>query len=158
QLAATKVKVVLSGDGGDEVFAGYDRYPRALAEARRLDRLPGFLRTGLNAISALLPDRAPGKHYLRHASLDPRLRFIDGESLFPADLRARLVGAELARQVAHAADPLEARIELFVGAPGDPLRRLLYLDTMTYLPLDILTKLDRMTMANSLEARPPFLD
>jgi asparagine synthase (glutamine-hydrolysing) len=157
KLAAAEVKVVLSGDGGDELFAGYDRYPLALAEARRFDRLPAVARRALGLLSALLPDRAPGKHWLRHASLPARLRFIDGESLFPADLKRRLRGPALAGLDATA-DPPEARARLYERAPGDALGRLLYLDTMTYLPLDILTKVDRMTMAHSLEARPPLVD
>jgi asparagine synthase (glutamine-hydrolysing) len=158
KLAARHVKVVLSGDGGDEVFAGYDRYPTALAEARRLDRLPRALRRAIGVGAALLPDRAPGKHWLRHASLDPGIRYLDGQSLFPADLRDRLAGPALARMLADERHPLDERAQLYAEAPGDALARLLYLDTMTYLPLDILTKVDRMTMASSLEARPPLLD
>jgi asparagine synthase (glutamine-hydrolysing) len=158
RLAAAHVKVVLTGDGGDEVFAGYDRYPQALAEARRLDGLPAAARAILGAVGAVLPPSAPGKHWLRHASLDPRVRFIDGESLFPADLKARLIAGRLAARLDGAPDPLEARARLLDGAPGDALGRLLYYDTATYLPLDILTKVDRMTMAHSLEARPPLLD
>jgi asparagine synthase (glutamine-hydrolysing) len=161
KLAAAQVKVVLTGDGGDEVFAGYDHYPQALAEARRLDPLPRPARTLLGVASAVLPASAPGKHWLRHASLDPRVRFIDGASLFPADLKARLIAGDLAAQLARVeppADPVEARARLLDGAPGDALGRLLYYDSMTYLPLDILTKVDRMTMAHSLEARPPLLD
>jgi asparagine synthase (glutamine-hydrolysing) len=158
QLAARHVKVVLTGDGGDEVFAGYDRYPLELAEARRYDPLPARARRAIDRLAAALPDAAPGKHYLRHAALDPRRRFIDGQALFPADLKARLLGPSLRERLAGACDPENARVRLFAGAPGDALARLLYLDTMTYLPLDILTKVDRMTMACSLEARPPLLD
>jgi asparagine synthase (glutamine-hydrolysing) len=149
KLAAAEVKVVLSGDGGDEVFAGYDRYPLELRETK-LDRVPRLARSLLGAIASQLPDRARGKNFLRHISLDPRLRFVDGQSLFPADLKARLSGLDDA--------PLRERAGLLGGAPGDRLGRLLYFDTMTYLPLDILTKVDRMTMAHSLEARPPLLD
>jgi asparagine synthase (glutamine-hydrolysing) len=158
ELAAREVKVVLSGDGGDEVFAGYDRYPAALTEARRLDWLPRPARGALGLIAALLPDRAPGKHWLRHASLDARIRFVDGESLFPGDLKARLCGPRLLAELARGVDPLAERAAFLSRAPGDALGRLIYLDTLTYLPLDILTKVDRMTMAHSLEARPPLLD
>jgi asparagine synthase (glutamine-hydrolysing) len=149
KLAAEEVKVVLSGDGGDEVFAGYDRYPLELRESK-FDGAPRLARSLLGTIAATLPDRARGKNWLRHASLDPRFRFVDGQSVFPADLKARLSPLD--------DSPLHERAALFGGAPGDQLSRLLYLDTMTYLPLDILTKVDRMTMAHSLEARPPLLD
>jgi asparagine synthase (glutamine-hydrolysing) len=151
QLAASQVKVVLSGDGGDEVFAGYDRYPLELAEADRFDPLPRLLKNAMSGFSALLPDGALGKHWLRHAALDGELRYIDGQSLFPVDLKARLCGPAFP-------EPLYERAALRRHAPGDALKKLLYLDTMTYLPLDILHKVDRMTMAWSLEARPPLLD
>jgi asparagine synthase (glutamine-hydrolysing) len=157
KLAASQVKVVLSGDGGDEVFAGYDRYPLALAEARWLDRLPAPARWAAGALSHVVPEATPGKHWLHHASLPPALRFIDSESLFPSDYKARLVTRDLQRLTDPFA-PVRERARLYTGAPGDALSRLLYFDTMTYLPLDILTKVDRMTMACSLEARPPLLD
>jgi asparagine synthase (glutamine-hydrolysing) len=151
QLAAQHVKVVLSGDGGDELFAGYDRYPHALNEARLLDSLPSAARLAIGAAASVWPRRAPGHGWLHHAALPARLRFLDGESLFPRHMKRALAPALDAR-------PLDTRAALFADAPGDPLQRLLYLDTVTYLPLDILTKVDRMTMAHSLEARPPLLD
>ena len=163
RLAASRVKVVLSGDGGDEVFGGYDHYAEALADARRFDRLPDVARRAVGRLAAALPDRAPGKRWLRHASLASRVRFLDGESLFAADQKARLVSRDLTAMLQRsmsAADlePLEARARLLDRAPGDALGRLMWLDTMTYLPLDILTKVDRMSMAHSLEVRPPLLD
>jgi len=162
KLAAEQVKVVLSGDGGDEVFAGYERYGWAVAEQRRFGWLPRPARWALTRAAAALPDRARGKNFLRHIAQPPHLRYVDGESLFPAPMKERLLGPELRRALAdRRADALAAtreRVALLDGAPGDLVKRMLYLDTMTYLPLDILTKVDRMTMAHSLEARPPLLD
>jgi asparagine synthase (glutamine-hydrolysing) len=159
KLASSEVKVVLTGDGGDEVFAGYDRYPKALAEAARYDRLPARLRQLVGSVASLLPAGAPGKHRLHHLAMDPTRRFIDGQSLFPHHQRPLLRGsAPVARAMSAEPSPLDERAGLYQSAPGDALSRLLYLDTMTYLPLDILTKVDRMTMACSLEARPPLLD
>jgi asparagine synthase (glutamine-hydrolysing) len=154
QLAASQVKVVLSGDGGDEVFAGYDRYAQALRRARTLDWMPRPLRAMFGGLSQIVPDATPGKQWMHMVSLDPRLRFIDGEALFPSNLKRRLVAPELH----DTCDPLADRAALLDGAPGDALARLQYFETQTYLPLDILTKVDRMTMAHSLEARPPLLD
>ena len=162
QLAAAHVKVVLSGDGGDEVFAGYDRYGWTIRDERRFGWLPDVARRGLTALATALPDRARGKNFLRHIAQPTHLRHIDGESLFPGSMKARLLGPELRRLLAErnsdADAALRERVALLDGAPGDLVRRMLYLDTMTYLPLDILTKVDRMTMAHSLEARPPLLD
>ena len=162
KLAAEQVKVVLSGDGGDEVFAGYDRYGWSAREERRFGWLPSPLRRGLTALSAALPDRARGKNFLRHIAQPAHLRYVDGESLYGLTQKARLIGPELMRELTRrhvdAMAPTADRVALLDGAPGDLTKRLMYLDTMTYLPLDILTKVDRMTMAHSLEARPPLLD
>jgi asparagine synthase (glutamine-hydrolysing) len=157
QMAAQKVKVVLTGDGGDELFAGYDRYPRALSDVRRLDRLPGFARGVLAAVSATLAEGAPGKRWLRHASLPPRLRYLDDQALFPADYKARLLAPDLSARL-RGDDPLGAAARRLGDEPGDALSRLLRFDVQQYLPEDLLTKVDRMTMAHSLEARPPLLD
>jgi asparagine synthase (glutamine-hydrolysing) len=162
KLAAEQVKVVLSGDGGDEVFAGYDRYGWSAREERRFGWMPAPMRWAMTQMAAALPNRAPGKNFLRHVALPAHLRYVDGESMFQQPLKQRLVGPELMRELTrrHAGvmDPTAERVALLEGAPGDLTKRLMYLDTMTYLPLDILTKVDRMTMAHSLEARPPLLD
>jgi asparagine synthase (glutamine-hydrolysing) len=165
QLAAGHVKVVLSGDGGDEVFGGYDRYPTALAEAHRLDAVAqrhSHLRHWMKRAAEALPEPVYGKYWLRHVALDPRLRYIDSSTLFSPEAQARLltdgVRARVRRHLGDGPHPQELRARLLENAPGDVLGRILYLDTMTYLPLDILTKVDRMSMAHSLEVRPPLLD
>ncbi len=162
KLAAAHVKVVLSGDGGDEVFAGYERYGWAVDEERRFGWLPRPVRWALTRAAAALPDRARGKNFLRHIAQPAHLRYVDGESLFQAPMKQRLIGPELAALLAQRRlDALAAtreRVAMLDDAQGDLVKRLLYLDTMTYLPLDILTKVDRMTRAHSLEARPPLLD
>jgi asparagine synthase (glutamine-hydrolysing) len=162
QLAAAQVKVVLSGDGGDELFAGYERYSWTVAEERRFGWLPSPARRALTALAAALPDGARGKRYLRHIALPAHARYVDGEATFQAPDKARLVGRDLAALLAQRACTAFAayaeRQAILDGAPGDLIKRLIYLDMLTYLPLDILTKVDRMTMAHSLEARPPLLD
>ena len=162
QLAAAQVKVVLSGDGGDEVFAGYDRYGWTMREERRFGWLPRPLRWAMTQAASALPDRARGKNFLRHVAQPAHLRYVDGQALFQQPLKERLLGrelrAQLAHRYAHVHGPTDERVALLDHAPGDLVKRLMYLDTITYLPLDILTKVDRMTMAHSLEARPPLLD
>ncbi len=153
RLARRHVKVVLSGDGGDELFAGYDRY---VVDHRR--RHLGFLGDAglggaLRVLSAALPEGAPGKNYLYNLSL-PRLeRYLDSISLFPARQMADLLEPAV---IPHSESPFATALALGNGL--DPLSRLQDLDLNTYLPGDILTKVDRMSMANSLEARVPLLD
>jgi asparagine synthase (glutamine-hydrolysing) len=162
RIARRDVTVVLSGDGGDEVFAGYERYGWAVREERRFGWLPAPARWALTRAAAALPDRARGKNFLRHVAQPAHLRYVDGESLFQQPMKERLLGPELRAMLAQrrvdASAGTRERVALLDGAPGDLVKRLMYLDTMTYLPLDILTKVDRMTMAHSLEARPPLLD
>ena len=152
RLARQHVKVVLSGDGGDELFAGYDRY--VVDHRRRHLGLLGDAGLGrvLRVLSAALPEGAPGKNYLYNLSL-PRLeRYLDSISLFPA----RALGGLLEPAVVHHESSFATA--LAAGDGLDPLSRLQDLDLNTYLPGDILTKVDRMSMANSLEARVPLLD
>jgi asparagine synthase (glutamine-hydrolysing) len=157
KLAREHVKVVLSGDGGDELFAGYTRY--AVEQGRAgFARLPRVLRRGLMApLASQLPHGARGRNFIHNVALDPAERYLDNVSTFNAlgkralytpDFRRALAGREPAAEIFHAR---AARTDDAVG-------RLLYLDAKTYLPGDILTKVDRMSMAVSLEARVPLLE
>jgi asparagine synthase (glutamine-hydrolysing) len=159
KLAREHVKVVLSGDGGDELFAGYTRY--AVDRGRSgYARLPRVLRRGLmQPLSRSLPHGAWGRNYLHNVALDPLQRYLDSvsyftslnkRSLYSTDFRSQLNGLNTA---AALFEELGAQVK-----SGDPLDSLLYLDSKTYLPGDILTKVDRMSMAASLEARVPLLD
>lgn len=149
RLARQHVKVVLSGDGGDELFAGYDRY--MVDRGRRHLGLAGDLGFGpvLRAVGSLLPVGS-GKNTMYTLSLPRLQRYIHSISMFPGQaLEAILDDGEAASRVDIAT---QADSEL------DVLSRLQDLDLKTYLPGDILTKVDRMSMANSLEARVPLLD
>jgi asparagine synthase (glutamine-hydrolysing) len=153
RLARQHVKVVLSGDGGDELFAGYDRYVVDRHE-RRLGIL-GDLGLGapLRLVSDALPEGARGKNFLRHFSLPRMERYLDAICLFPHRALRDLLDPD----VASASPPLfEDALRDSQGL--DALSRLQDLDLRTYLPGDILTKVDRMSMAHSLEARVPLLD
>jgi asparagine synthase (glutamine-hydrolysing) len=154
KLAREHVKVVLSGDGGDELFAGYDRY--VVDWRRRRVGLLGDLGLGgpLRTASRVLPEGAPGKNYLFNLSLSRIERYRDAVSLFPGRHLAGLLADD--RLVTDGESPFEEAMR--AGRGLDPLSRLQALDLMTYLPGDILTKVDRMSMANSLEARVPLLD
>jgi asparagine synthase (glutamine-hydrolysing) len=167
KLAAEHVKVVLSGDGGDELFAGYDKYVVEGRE-RAFDRVPRPLRRLAGAIGALMPHGMRGRRFLRHLALEGGARYLDAQMLFHADERPHLFREDTLDEIDRdsrlkpASTPsVGAGSEWGVGAGFsrlDWLSALQYRDLNHYLPLDILTKVDRMTMAHSLEARPPLLD
>lgn len=156
RLAAGHVKVVLTGDGGDELFGGYDKYLVEQRE-RRFDRLPGGFRRLLGAAGAQLPVGTPGRRYLMHMALDGADRYIDASTLFPRREQCSLLNRDVVARMEPADFRADARAALTRSA-ADPLTALQYADLRGYLPLDILVKVDRMTMAHSLEARPPLLD
>jgi len=156
KLAAQQVKVVLSGDGGDELFGGYDKY---LVEGR--DRFARWLPVPAKALlaraSRALPEGAAGKEYLHYLSQPDHQRYLYANTLFRRDEQARLLTGD-ARAAVLEARPEHSRLDRLRKAEGHWLSRLQDVDIHEYLPLDILTKVDRMTMAHSLEARVPLLD
>ncbi|HVG19536.1 MAG TPA: asparagine synthase C-terminal domain-containing protein, partial [Blastocatellia bacterium] len=158
KMAREHVTVALSGDGGDELFAGYERY---VIDGKRavFGRVPGFIRRNvLLTASRLLPRSAYGKNFLRHIALDPDARYIDSVSYFNEAGKGDLLSSDFLRALGpYNSDEAFKRL---YDAPssGERIDHLLYLDGKTYLPGDILTKVDRMSMAHSLEARVPLLD
>jgi asparagine synthase (glutamine-hydrolysing) len=160
KMAREHVKVVLSGDGGDELFAGYTRYA---VERRRggFARLPRVLRAGvMQPLGRKLPHGAWGRNFIHNVALDPLERYLEEVSVFTRLNRPALYTEEFRRRLG---DDEGKAAALFRGhaahaAGTGALGSLLYLDSKTYLPGDILTKVDRMSMAASLEARVPLLD
>jgi asparagine synthase (glutamine-hydrolysing) len=157
KMAREYVTVALSGDGGDEVFGGYERYV-VDQRRQRYERLPAFLRRALLRASRALPQGAYGKRFLRNIALEPAARYVDSVTHFDRDSQIDLFSVD-ARRALAGYDPAE-RFERTFAAPASRsgLDHLLYLDSKTYLPGDILVKVDRMSMANSLETRAPLLD
>jgi len=155
-LARKHVKVALSGDGGDEAFAGYDRY-RIHLEDRSFKWIPKW--AGLwyrDRVHPMIPYRVPGRNLAYSISLPWEERYTEGVSLQSFQREMGVLSNDF---VASDAAPLKRFREYLDEAPAhDPLSRVLYLDSKTYLPGDILTKVDRMSMATSLEARVPMLD
>jgi asparagine synthase (glutamine-hydrolysing) len=158
--AREHVTVALSGDGGDELWAGYARHGaerRELVARRWLGPMAGGL---VGEVARHLPLRLKGTRSLRHLALAPadacaRKHVYDG---FDAPLRSTLYTGDFRDLVRHA-DPLAAfRRAYDACGSADPLDRALYVDVKTYLVDDIMTKVDRMSMAVSLEAREPLLD
>jgi asparagine synthase (glutamine-hydrolysing) len=155
KLAAEHVKVVLTGDGGDEIFAGYDKYVVEGRE-RAYDRVPAPIRRAAGAVGAVMADGMRGRRFLRHLALDGPRRYLDAQSLFHRDdIGALFERDALARMGDY--DPWVKPMS-HLGGRADWMSAVQYSDLQAYLPLDVLTKVDRMTMAHSIEARPPLLD
>ncbi len=155
-LARKYVKVALSGDGGDEAFAGYDRY-RIHLEDRSYKFIPGWAgHLYRDYVHPLVPYGMPGRNLAYSISLPWQERYIEGVSFQSFQREMGILSDDF---VASDRAPLKGFEEYLDKAPAhDPLSRVLYLDSKTYLPGDILTKVDRMSMAVSLEARVPMLD
>jgi asparagine synthase (glutamine-hydrolysing) len=160
RMARRHVTVALSGDGGDELFAGYDRFPAGLHRGP-FDYLPASVgRWYRKHLHPLVPHAVPGRHLVFNASLPQSERYLDHLAYLPVLGRERsLFSDDFLDQAATLRSPLVMFRDYLEAAPAtDMLSRLLYLDTKTYLAGDILTKVDRMSMATSLEVRVPILD
>jgi asparagine synthase (glutamine-hydrolysing) len=158
KLASEHVKVVLSGDGGDELFAGYERYAQDRRKTQ-FDKIPPFIKTKLlHPLSHALPRGLYGKNFLRNISLTPAARYVDSISFFHPELQSEMLTRQTRRSLAQHQTALNYAQIYASPTSADHVERLLYLDSKTYLPGDILTKVDRMSMAHSLESRVPLLD
>jgi asparagine synthase (glutamine-hydrolysing) len=156
RLAAESVTVVLSGDGGDELFAGYDKYVVEGRE-RRYGLVPRPLRRLIGRLPDVMPERMRGRRFLRHFALDGAERYLDATSMFRAEEQARLFTPEVAARLAGY-DPWDSLRPSLGEGTAHWLSTLQRADINGYLPLDILTKVDRMSMAHSIETRVPLLD
>jgi len=164
RLAARHVKVVLSGDGGDEAFGGYSRYAHDIKEAAIRRRLPFWFRRLLGRIAPVwpkadwLPRPLRAKTLLTNLALDTNDAYINTLSLCRPPLRRLLLAPDIAGSL-NGHVPGYAMRSAFNNAPsGDALAGMLATDFETFLPDDFLVKVDRASMACGLEVRPPLLD
>jgi asparagine synthase (glutamine-hydrolysing) len=164
-LARKHATVAVSGDGGDEVFSGYRRYRwHALVESVRGVLPAGVRRHAIGTLAKIYPklDRAPrwlrAKHTLTELSLDSALGYARTVTKVQRERRRALFSPSLVAAL-DGHDPT-GKIPALMAAAGtdDALVQAQYVDLHTWLPGDILTKVDRASMANSLEVRSPFLD
>src|ERR671929_810505 len=152
--ARKHVKVVLSGEGADELFGGYNIYREPLSLAA-FERLPGGIRRALGALSSKLPDGMRGKDLLRRGSIPLEQRYYGNARIFRDDELSFLEKRD--PDLSHVA--VTAELYRRTRAAGyDDVTAMQYVDLFTWLRGDILVKADKMTMANSLELRVPFLD
>jgi asparagine synthase (glutamine-hydrolysing) len=153
KTAAEHVTVVLSGEGADELAGGYSIYrePRSLAPVSRLGE--PFQR-GLRAVARALPEGVKGKSYLQRATTPIEARYFGNARVLDDEEKTRIVGGRLP-QTGHG----HLTAALYAEAVDlDDVTTMQHIDINTWLPGDILTKADRMSMAHSLELRVPFLD
>ncbi len=151
--ARKHVKVVLSGEGADELFGGYTIYREPIS-LRGFSHVPAPLRRGLGRLSTRIPEGRRGKDLLRRGSIGIEERYYGNARIFrPDEMQGLFKAYDPAVSYTDVTAPLYARTTHL-----DDSTRMQYVDLFTWLRGDILVKADKMTMANSLELRVPFLD
>ncbi len=157
-LAADHVKMVLSGEGADELFAGYARYPGERV-AHRLGALPGPVRRWASDVAHRLPGRRRAKLALNAlAQPDEVTRLSSWFPLFNTTMKRGLLRPEIQAELSGVSPAPVFEDCLAACDAADSVSRLLYVDTKLWLPDDLLARGDKTSMAASLEARVPFLD
>jgi len=164
RATAEHVKVALTGDAGDENFAGYPRY-RAVRLGAAFDRLPRWLREGLRGAVRTVPPslgvrtfRRRLRRFMDALTLDPVARYLRWCAIFDDERKMRLCTPEFLDGVRGISTTDLFRAEYDAAGPGDFLRRTMFCDLRRYLPDDLNAKVDIAAMAHSLETRSPFLD
>ncbi|MGD9677992.1 MAG: asparagine synthase (glutamine-hydrolyzing) [Vulcanibacillus sp.] len=154
ELAGQHVKVVLSGEGADELFGGYNIYKEPLSLAP-LVRFPKFIRILLAKLAALIPFNVKGKNYLIRGSKSVEERFIGNAFIFNESERDALLKDKGSKKykLSDITRPFYNKVNGY-----DDITKMQYLDINLWLTGDILLKADKMSMAHSLELRVPFLD
>ncbi|MBI4846721.1 MAG: asparagine synthase (glutamine-hydrolyzing) [Candidatus Omnitrophica bacterium] len=164
KFAALKVKVILTGDGGDESFAGYYRYTAA-SVAQAIDCMPLFLKNLFKMLFYLIPPgndvrtaRWQMKRFFKVLEYQPLMRYLNWVSAFRKNEKLELLNGDVLKQMSID-DDWEFLNRVYQEQSGiDFVDKTIKMEGNTYLPFDLLVKMDIASMANSLEVRSPFLD
>ena len=156
EFAARHVKVALSGDGGDELFGGYESF-QIVQKLQRYDAVPQMVRGFFSAVADRLPYSAYGKNYLHMVSRPGAIGRYFESNYAPWHMRKQLLEPEWMLP-GDEAYYLRAFGDYLLPGEADPLSQALYFEATAKLTGDMLVKVDRMSMANSLEVRSPLLD
>jgi len=156
KIAKKDVTVILSGDGGDELFGGYNWYSWVLSLNKTKSKL-GPCSYPISALSKLLPAYFKGKNFLSSLRLSPFSQFLKRVSIFTPEEKKLLYRDNLKEELLKS-NPIDNLEKYFKEIDGDILTKMTLTDFHYYLPEDILTKVDRASMAVSLETRVPWLD
>ncbi len=153
KMVAEDVKVVLSGEGADEFFGGYNIYHEPYS-LEGYQKIPKPLRKAAGGVAKSLPGHFKGKNFLIRGSKDLSERFIGNANMFSMEERKRIL-----KHVSTDKTPQDLTAPHYAQVEGlDPVAQMQYIDDNFWLPGDILLKADKMSMAHSLESRVPFLD
>ena len=161
KLTRHYVTVALSGDGGDELFGGYSNYLGAVGNYYAARILPQFVRSSLAAGAQLLPEMVKGKRQILRLAYDPYRAFVDrvSNATFKHGHRQKILKPEIVNSLAENFNEPEGTLyNILISRKTDFVNSLAFSDFQTYLPEDILTKVDRTSMKVSLEVRCPLLD
>jgi asparagine synthase (glutamine-hydrolysing) len=157
KLASEHVTVVLSGEGADEFFGGYNIY-REPQSLKLFSGMPAWMRHSIGYLANHLPDQVKGKNFLIRGSKTVEERFFGNALIFSEEMKERVVMEDISKSSSYA-PPFQITQEIYKRASQyDDVTKMQYLDIHTWLRGNILMKADKMTMANSLELRVPFID
>ena len=158
QMTRQHVKVALGGDGGDELYGGYPHYQNSIYNEAMLNWVPISLFKIISKFGSILPAGTKGRNFISSFKEGPLKASLWGTPFFDITLRKKLFSNEILAGLGNELDAPERRNLAFYQQGSDPVDKLMRLDFSQILPDDYLVKVDRASMANSLEVRTPFLD